>query len=128
MLVDPEREPVSGGGVTKLDASAAVLVALEIGEAVVELRVPDWSRLAKVELVAIDRSRACRDPALVGPQHRPPGARRTTESTVGVPIVRYGWVPAPYGQARSPTFVAVVCTRRPAAVSRYSMPSASENG
>ena len=49
------------------------------------------------------------------------GAVRTSESTVGVPRVRYGWKPQPYGHGSGPRFVAVVATDRPSSESAYSI-------
>ena len=56
------------------------------------------------------------------------GTVSTSESTVGVPRVRYGWKPQPYGHAPGPTFVAVVATDRPSSESAYSTVRCSANG
>ena len=128
-LVDPQHEPGVAVGPHELDAGHTVRVPLEIGECVVELRRPDRPRppevVLRVRRPALGRSE-CRARRSAAPFV--PGARRTTRSIVAVPTVRYGWAPLPNGHGPTPTFVAVVCTRRPAGESEYSIESSSENG
>ena len=70
-LVRPEGEPCVVLGMPELDAGEAVLVPLEVGEAVIEPRRPDRPRPAEVVLGTVDRLRPRRDAAPVGPQDRP---------------------------------------------------------
>ena len=56
------------------------------------------------------------------------GTVSVSESTVGVPTVKYGCMPLPNGHGPAPAFVAVVRTVKPASPSEYSMRSASAKG
>src|SRR3954447_10718992 len=67
-LVDPEGH-APALGIVELDASKAVVLALEVREAVVELGRADRSTTAIVELRALDGRAADGKAALVGPQH-----------------------------------------------------------
>ena len=56
------------------------------------------------------------------------GTVSVTESTVGVPTVKYGCMPLPNGHGPEPAFVAVVRTVSPSSPSEYSMRRASAKG
>ena len=90
---------------------------------------PSTSRAAEVVLRALDVLCSARKPAL-GPEPTTvrAGTVSVSESTVGVPTVRYGCMPLPNGHGPGPTFVAVVRTVSPSSPSVYSMRSASANG
>ena len=68
-LVEPEEKRPLVFGVEELDAREAVVVALEVGEGVVEFRRADRPRPPEVVLGALDGLRADRDPAVVRLQH-----------------------------------------------------------
>ena len=67
-LVDPERRHVA-----QTNPGASVAVALEVGEAVVELDRSDRLRRPEVEVRSLDRSSVDWDRALIGDQRRPGG-------------------------------------------------------
>ena len=69
-LVDPQRKGDPAVGIRELDPGEAVLVSLEISEPVVELRVADGSRLAKVVVGTGDGCRARRNAPAVRLEHR----------------------------------------------------------
>ena len=56
------------------------------------------------------------------------GTVSVSESTVGVPRVKYGCIPFPNGHGPAPAFVAAVRTVSPSSPSEYSMRRASANG
>ena len=56
------------------------------------------------------------------------GTVSVTESTAGVPTVRYGCMPLPNGHGPEPAFVAVVRTVSPSSPSEYSTRRASAKG
>src|SRR4029453_8254649 len=75
-LVDPERELVALVRVPQLDASSAVLTALEVGEGVVQHGRAYGARPAEVVVGPPDRQPLDRDATLVRAQQ---GARRYAE-------------------------------------------------
>ena len=114
-LVDPERQARRPSAVAERDASEPVAVALEIGEGVVELgRARSACGRRKSYSVPSTDSEPTGMPRSSDKRTVRAGRlRASTGSTGWRPALRYGWAPHPYGQARLPTFVAVVVTRRP---------------
>src|SRR5215210_1605494 len=55
-LVDPERDRLAPVGMSQLDASSAVLTALEVGEGVVQPGRANRPRAAEVVIRALDRN------------------------------------------------------------------------
>ena len=86
--VDPESERRAVVRIAERDAGEAVVVAFEVGEAVVEYRRAHRPRGPKVVLGAVDGRRPSGKIALIGQQYRVAGTRRSTGSTVAVPSVR----------------------------------------
>jgi hypothetical protein len=72
-LVDPERDLHSAVRISELHTSEAILIALKVGERMVEPRRADPSRLLKIILRALHDFRSDGKPALVGLQDGSPG-------------------------------------------------------
>src|SRR6516225_4560988 len=72
-LVDPERDLHSAVRVSELHTSEAILIALKVGERMVEPRQADPPRLLKIVLRALHAIRSDGKPALVRLQDGSPG-------------------------------------------------------
>src|SRR6516164_6886427 len=75
-LVDPERDLHSAIRISELHTSEAILIALKVGERMVEPRRADPPRLLKIVLRALHDFRSDRKPALVGSED---GSPRNTQ-------------------------------------------------
>ena len=126
-FVHPELEPAVVRA-TQLDVGEAV-VALKVGETVVEARRTDRPRLSEVVLqLPSTVTLSVGMPLVRGAEHRLSRCReddridgRHAERGIAVG-------PTAVGARIRPTFVAVVVTDRPWSKSAYSMLTASENG
>ena len=98
----------------QLDPCDAVLVAVEIGEAVVEDRAADGSCPTEVVLRSVHAAGVGRKTTRVAVQYRPHAGTRSVSVSTVLPSFRYGCAPLPYGQGSLPVFTAVVRTVSPA--------------